>query len=84
MKYTWSVAIHERNGAGTCWEAGRGQVIESTQDRDWGPGGPHGTSELRERLITVRKRKRAFAAKGLDGEAIRQRLREEQERRDER
>lgn len=65
-------------------EAGSGQVTGSAQDRDGVPGGSNATSELRERLIAVRKRKRAFAGKALDAEAVRQRLLEEQGRRDER
>lgn len=65
-------------------EAGSGQVTGSAQDREWVPGGYNATSELRERLIAVRKRKRAFAGKALDAEAIRQRLLEEQGRGDER
>ena len=59
-------------------------MTPSVQDPDCVLGGPHGTSELRERLIAVRKRKQVFTAKASDAEVIRQRLREEQERRDER
>lgn len=59
-------------------------MTPSVQDRDCVPGGPHGTSELRERLIAVRKRKQVFAAKASDAEVIRQRLWQEEERRDER
>jgi len=73
-----AVALLGRN------EAGSGQVTGSAQDREWVPGESNATSELRERLISVRKRKRAFAGKALDAEAIRQRLLEEQGCRDER
>lgn len=65
-------------------EAGSGQVTGSAQDREWVPGGSTATSELRERLVAVRKRKRAFAGKALDAESVRQRLLEEQGRRDDR
>jgi hypothetical protein len=55
-------------------------MTESMHDHDAAQSGPRGTSELMERLIAVRKRKRAFAGQAPDAEAIERRLREEQRR----
>lgn len=43
-----------------------------------GQGGPRDTSELKDRLMAIRKRKRAFAGRTIDAKDIKDRTLEEQ------
>lgn len=54
---------------------------QGTRGRAKAPGSVFGASELMDRLLKVRKRKRAFGGQTVDMEAVRRRLAEERRRR---
>lgn len=50
----------------------------ATAELEPGQGGPRETSELKDRLMAIRKRKRAFAGRTIDAKDIKNRMLEEQ------